>query len=505
MRMNSKVLICLAVLATAVSPLTAQTPATTSPPPPSGFDKWADAMKKPVDWLTWGADLRVRDEYLDSVVSLDESVPYSEQNVVRFRGRLWATAKLSEDISINARLSAEPRYWTKKAGFGPYGKPNLGTPREGMEWRYGIFDNLNFKWSNLGGQPLTLTVGRQDIMFGDFYDWWLISDGTPGDGSWTFYFDSVRLTYDAQDIKTKFDLIYIYQTALPDGMFPTLGRTRYSDSPKYRGTDYNVTEQNEQGVVFYVSNKSIKNTTIDGYFIYKADEPETLKAGGAKTRPGDYADIYTLGGKITGTPAEHWLYSVEGAYQFGSKNDPTVKFPAGAANHRRDISAYGGKAKLTYQFKDSLNNQLSLATEYLSGDDPKTGKDEMFDLLWGRWPRWSELYIYSYAAETSGKVAQINNLWRIGPSWSFNPMKGMSFSATYNALFAPEDTSTRVMATPRFSRDGHFRGHYLQTVLKHQFNKHCNVHLWGEFIWQGDYYNQRDLMVFIRPEIMFTF
>jgi hypothetical protein len=56
-----------------------------------------------------------------------------------------------------------------------------------------------------------------------------------------------------------------------------------------------------------------------------------------------------------------------------------------------------------------------------------------------------------------------------------------------------------------FSYDGNFRGHYLQTVLKHQFNKHWQAHLWAEFVWEGDYYNQRDTMMFIRPEIMFTF
>ncbi|MCU0785601.1 MAG: hypothetical protein MUF81_16470, partial [Verrucomicrobia bacterium] len=127
-----------------------------------------------------------------------------------------------------------------------------------MEWRYGIFDNLNVKWNNIGEQPLALTVGRQDIMLGDFYDWWLVSDGTPNDGSWTFFLDSARLNFEAKEIKTKFDLIYICQTAHPDEWMPTLGETHYSDPPKYLGTDYNLTEQNEQGAVVYVSNKSVK-------------------------------------------------------------------------------------------------------------------------------------------------------------------------------------------------------------------------------------------------------
>ena len=46
----------------------------------------------------------------------------------------------------------------------------------------------------------------------------------------------------------------------------------------------------------------------------------------------------------------------------------------------------------------------------------------MFDVLWGRWPRWSEMYnIYSYVHET--RVGQTANLIRFGPTWSVNPTK----------------------------------------------------------------------------------
>jgi hypothetical protein len=436
----------------------------------------------------------------------------SEQNVIRFRARVWGTAMLATNLSLNTRLSAEPREFTEPASFGQRGSAASSTGRgaSGMDWRYGIFDNLNLKWANAFGQPLTFTGGRQDIMLGDFYDWWLVADGTPGDGSWTFFLDSLRLTYEAKEIKTKFDLIYIYQSPLPDDWLPTIGNQYYSDPPQFPGTDHPLTEQREQGVVVYASNKSVKNTTIDAYFMYKHDDQVTFTRRGLQTwTPGDNADIYTVGGKITGTPGQHWQYSVEGAYQFGHKEDYINDGLYGARRWAdRDLSAYGGKAKLTYLLKDKLNNQFFLAGEILSGDDPNTpDTDEMFDLLWGRWPRWSELYIYSYAQETSGKIAQMNNLMRFGPGWTITPMKGMSFSAVYNALFAEEQTPSRRVppAAGLFSYNGNFRGHYLQTVLKHQFNKHVQAHLWAEFVWEGDYYNQRDTMMFIRPEIMFTF
>jgi hypothetical protein len=171
----------------------------------------------------------------------------------------------------------------------------------------------------------------------------------------------------------------------------------------------------------------------------------------------------------------------------------------------RDIQAYGANAKLTYQFKDRLNNQVCLVGEYLSGDDPdSSGTDEMFDVLWGRWPRWSELYIYSYVNETR-KVAQLSNIGRIGVTYSLNPIRNMTASAAYNAWFAPESVPTRAANGALFTGDGHFRGHYLQAILKHQFHKQVSAHLWTEFVWQGDYYAQRDLMTFLRAEVLFTF
>lgn len=484
----------LASLAAAAALAQAQTSpaAAAASQPASPAEDWIKEAKNPVSWLTWGGDLRIRNEYYDNSVTLSQTAVRHEQDVVRFRGRVWATAKPIEDVSLNVRVSAEPREWMRPSFVGAY------RGETGMEWRYGILDNLNVKWNNILDQPLTLTAGRQDILIGDFYDWWLVADGTPGDGSWSFYLDALRLSYDAADIKTKFDLMYIYQNPLPGEWVPTIGRSSYQGGAT---SDYPIADQRERGVIFYVSNKSIKNTQLDGYFMYKGDDRETFTVKGAPSTPGDNADIYTVGGKLTGTPAEHWQYSLEGAYQFGTKEDRILGVMA-----ERDIDAFGAKAKLTYLCKDERKNQLSLVGEFMSGDNPDTpGRDEMFDVLWGRWPRWSELYIYSYIYETSGKIAQLNNVFRVGPSWTVAPVKNLSLSVMYNAMLAPESIPSRTVAAPLFSNSGYFRGHYLQNVLKYQIGKHAAAHLWGEFVWQGDYYTRRDMLSFIRAEIMFTF
>jgi hypothetical protein len=476
--------------------------ATTTTPSPNAFDQWVKDTKNLMVPITWGADARLRNEYVNNALTLSDGGARHEQDYFRFRERIWASAMPVTNVSVNTRLAAEEREWMKPANAGQYGY------RSGFEERYGILDNANLKLNNILDQPLSITAGRQDIALGDPDDWWLVLDGTPGDGSWTFFLDSIRTTYELKEAKTKVDVIYIYQNALPDEWIPTIGESSDNTSPLGK-RPYYLTEQNEQGVILYLSNKSIKNAQIDGYFIYKRDS----RTDTSLISNGDNADIYTIGSKITGTPADYLSYSVEGAYQFGGKQDPMVGAAyVNSTTAWRDISAYAGKVRVNYLFNDQMKNQVSLVGEFLSGDDPNTkGRDEMFDVLWGRYPRWTELGTWCYAVETGGKYLQMNNLGRVGLNWNVTPVKGLNFNAMYNALFAPESIPTRDItgtspANPeRFSKNGNFRGHYVQGILKYQLNKYATAQVKGELLWEGDYYAQRDLMAFLRTELTFTF
>ena len=495
---------------TAVTPAPAPTPATppvpasTATPAPGSADAVIAEIKHPVSWLTWGGDLRLRNEYFNNSLTLGDNVPRHEQDYFRFRERVWFSLQPVTNISLNVRVAAEQRDWMNPSYSKQFGY------QQGLEDRYAVLDNANVKWANVLDLPLTLTVGRQDIMLGDTMNWWLVMDGTPYDGSWTTFFDAARATYALDSIQTKIDLIYICQNAMPDEAVPTLGTSTRNTHPSAAVPGYApywLTEQNEQGAIVYLSNKSVKNLQLDGYFIYKHDSQEALIRSPYGTPLGDNADIFTFGGKISGTPTPNWKYALEGAYQCGEKEDPMVQHPV-PETQRREISAYGANASLTYLVKDPMDNQFSAVFEYLSGDNPKTtGRDEMFDVLWGRWPRWSELYIYSYANETGGKIAQMNNLLRFGPNWTVTPANNTTFSLTYNALFAPQAVPTRAVNIPvtQFSNDGHFRGHYVQAVLKHKFSKYISAHLWAEAVSQGDYYARRDLMTFVRAETVFAF
>ena len=494
-----------ATLVIASAQTTQTTAAAPAPPPPpalSSTEQMIKDIKNPASWMTWGADLRLRNEYLYDVITLNPRANLNEQDYFRFRGRVWTTITPVDDLNLNARLATEAREWMKEAGYSPM-KLSSTQGKVGPDYTEGVFDNLNAKWKNIAGLPLTATVGRQDIFLGDG---WLVGDGTPYDGSWTYFLDSARVAYELKDQQTTIEAIGIIQSARDADWLPVLNA----------GQHRLLTEQNEAGAILQIANTTMKAANLTGYFIYKHDDAENMSLADAQSFHPDNADIYTLGGRVNGLLTDNLKYWVEGAYQFGRKaypilgptQNPQLTAPAGTF---RDIDAFGMNSKLTYMFKDKLNNQLNMSFEFLSGDDPNSGNDEMFDVLWGRWPRWSETGLYMFPAET--RVGQEANLIRFGPTWTLNPIKDLEFSASYYALFSPMDVptlgATQTLAPNNPSRlftdTGNFRGHFTQAVLKYKFSPHMTGHLWSEFLFPGDYYVNRTMMTFLRAEVMFTF
>lgn len=425
--------------------------------------------------FTFGGDARLRYEAYDGVQTLNCDVPFHHRDYFRLRGRFWASYNFDTDVAVYGRLAAEPRYWFN----------NATKASDGKEWKYALVDNLYVKWATElpGKLPLVIFVGRQDVQLGDQ---WLVSDGTPSDGSWTNYFDGLRATLDIGSAKTKVDMITFKQQARPEDQLPMVGRSMA----------FTVMEQDEFGAILYVTNKSVKNLQIEGYGIYKEDKRVT-SAGNSGT-------VYTAGARVAATPSPKWLVSVEAAKQWGRRN-LQVRYPT-TITSKRDIEAYGANAKLTYSFKDKLNNQITLQSEYLSGDDPDTvDQDEMFDVCWGRYPRIGETWAAAYAMEAGGRSSQFQNLLRFGVVWAVTPLKNTSISTMYCALFAPEKVPTRSTNNARFSREGNFRGHQAQVIVKQKITKEISALLFAEAAFLGDYYKERDTITFVRAEVMYTF
>jgi hypothetical protein len=438
---------------TADKPVTTREAIFTGNKPPTTQPEWADQIKHPVPWFTWGADSRNRIEMWDNGITLNRKDPDDDQDMQRFRMRLWATVAPTPQFEFNVRAVSEPKHYCL-----PESKPN-------WDWQEVIFDNLNFKLKP--ADWLTLTVGRQDIGLGEG---WLVFDGTPLDGSRTFFFDAIRGTVDLKQIKTTVDGIFIYDFARSDTWLPPI-----NDRHK------NIAEQDERGAILWVTNKSIPDTEVDPYFIYKHDK--------AVAANGDQGEIYAFGNRMVHDFNQHWRLRDEGAYEFGRRNDA-------------ELSAWGTLNRLSYRFNDKYKNELRLNYEFLSGDNPNNARNTAFDPLWGRWPQWSDLLIYTVSNET--RVSEWTNLHRIGPGWQVEPTSKMSINTDYALLFAPQNTFE---GRAGFSDSGHFRGQLFSAILRYKFNRFMSGHIMSELFLPGNYYDEsrQDPATWFRAELTFTF
>jgi hypothetical protein len=435
--------------------------------PNDAVEDFIQQVKHPVSWFSWGADARIREETFFNAISLNHNDPKAQYSFQRYRERLWTTITPVENVDINARLMFEPRR---------YELPNI---LEGWATDEAMFDILNVTYKKAFGLPLTIVAGRQEIVLGDG---WLVLEGTPEDGSRTICFDAVRTTWDLKPIATTVDAIYINQHARSDQYIENI-----CDKQQFIRTD------DEQGAILYARNQSLPNTKLDGYFMYKRDRiPDTDGWPGPRVSPiiSDNADLYTFGTRAEYQFDDHWNWHGEIAEQLGDKND-------------RAVSALGATTLLTYSFKDKYQNKLHAGYEFLSGDNSTdgTGRDHQFNLLWGRYPQWSELYIYTYARET--RIADVTNLHRFNVlGWSIKPCKNIEIQADYHLLWADENPKGN---TANFSDNGHFRGQLLTTKLLYNFTSHISGHLWGEMFMPGNYYSDQtnEMAFFARAEIVF--
>src|ERR1035441_326019 len=113
-----------------------------TPPALSPIEQTIYDIKNPVSWLSWGADLRIRNEYYNNALSLGSSIagsPFNNvhaQDYFRYRGRLWTSITPVEDLSLNARLVAEPREFMEPSTFDTYfEKDGMQRSEERRVWK----------------------------------------------------------------------------------------------------------------------------------------------------------------------------------------------------------------------------------------------------------------------------------------------------------------------------------------------------------------------------------
>jgi hypothetical protein len=229
---------------------------------------------------------RLRLETWDNTIGFDSSLA-DENTYTRTRTSLTAEWKALDTLLLVCKITNEFRYY-----FAP-------DDREFTINEF-FFDQLYVKAVNPFGLTGSLTVGRQDIRFGEGF---VVMDGGPLDGSRSAYFNGIKLDYQVcpQNILSMF---YVYQSPT-DRMLP-----------KINGQEQKMIEQPEEGYALFFSG-SIGNLKYEPYYIHKnIYETSTLK---------EESSIETLGLRAL-VPLNRGLeFTVEAASQWRAREGTSCK------------------------------------------------------------------------------------------------------------------------------------------------------------------------------------
>ncbi len=361
----------------------------------------------------YGCQLRIRQVYLDNAIDLNDKED-DQKHFFRIRCALWGRYRVRPSIEVYARLNNEFRY---------YFHPDVD-----FEISEIVFENLYLRWTDAGGLPLDLAIGRQNIMLGEGF---LIMDGAPLAGSQMIYHNAVRAT-----LKTRSGNIDLLAISNP--------RTdRYL--PVINDQDRSLVESDEALYGIHVSCTHLHGTEIQPYYFHKTEDPSILASRELK--------LHTFGMRLSHDLRSGDRAVVEAAVQSGKRGND-------------DVSASGVHAYLEMQIGDG-GHSATLGVLRLSGDHDNTC--EGWNPLLSRWPKWSELYIYTLIRE--GGVAK----WRNVSSFfvkTHHPLGQLgTFSIRLHNFFASEQA---VFLTSVF------RGWNLQGEVKFRLHARVTGHVLAE-------------------------
>lgn len=403
--------------------------------------------------MEFGFEQRVRFENFDNVTDWNDARD-DERSHYRWRSRLWASIPLGEGYTVAVGISNESR--------------KITSPDTPYHWDETFVETAYVDARLAPGA--TVRVGRQNVTRGEGF---LLIDGSPLDGSRSFYVNGavVGLSFGGG----RFDLLAL-DNPREDHRLP-----RFDDGHKA------LAERHERAYGAYWTRPAAGRAPAwEAYWLVK-DETDDARA---VTSPAYRPDrrLHTVGGRLVQALGHGWSVTGEAALQRGHQDGGTA------------IRGFGGYAYLRKSFDHPWKPALQTGYTYLSGDDPGTaGKDEGWDPLFSRYPKWSDLMIYAQVTEHGVSYWTNTALWQFEATAT--PARWLSGRATWYRVDAPE----RFPGNPAVFGRGSRRGNLFETRLDVAAGSHWKGHLQGERLAPGAFYASDDAAWFLRAEVIYTF
>ena len=258
-----------------------------------------------------------------------------DQSLFMTQTRVRIDADLTDNVMATVRLINE-RVWNGQNDTNSSGSDNIN-----LDLAYVTLKEFLYS-------PLTLTIGRQEMSFGNslIIGRAQVPSGKiniPTDLTERKAFDAIRATLDYDPLVV--DLIY----------------AKVNSQDTTRKNDTNLAGINAT----YALNKKVN---LSAYYFLKSDNNDSVSTGATvSTSKGKADKVNTLGVLVSATPIDNLTMSLEGAYQFG-KNDGATDTSLTYNRHK----AYAIQAMADYTFaKVKMTPKIGASYTYLSGN--KTG------------------------------------------------------------------------------------------------------------------------------------
>lgn len=406
--------------------------------------------------FSWAPYARLRHEYWKNIFDMNNATA-DDRNFYRFKFSLSGQADFSKNFGVTAKLTNESKAYIYYAGGDATYNINEA-----------VFDNLYADIRNIAGLPLDLRLGRQDLTPGMYGEGFILGDGTPLDGSRTFYFNAVKASWKFNQANV-LDGLYIADYKY-DTMLPVINEV--PGKQQLNSTD-------ERAFGLYHKGDLSPALHLEDYYLWKHED-----AGGTLLSTRE-TTLNTLGSFVRYATLPWLTFRGQLAYQFGTYGSD-------------DRTGLGGYAFGDVSLKTMPGSpQFSAGYIYLSGDDRSTAKNEAWDPLFSRWPWMSELYVLSYTREagtgywTNLKMARIGML--------FTPLKKTKVQFAYNILTANETAAGTVFGT------GTDRGKLYQGRVDYSFTKNITAYFLADYFTPGNFYAASDPAMFLRTELQFKY
>ncbi len=390
-------------------------------------------------WL--GAEERVRSENWNDLTDFNAQA-LDARHQLRLRTRAWARVGFGANEVAVGLLNESRR---------------LSTPRVPLQMDETVFETLYLE--HRFSEGASVRIGRQNISKGDGF---LLMDGSPLDGSRSSYLNALDLAWTRG--ASRLDVLLV-SDPWRDEYLPVLhDRTK------------GLVEYDERAGGAYWSGPAPRGgATLDGYWLYKS---ETSSSGRLADRM-----FHTVGGRVARDFAGGWSLRAELAGQAGSQ-EPSM-----------DVRAWGGQASVTRALAVRMKASLTLGVVALSGDDPATPRrNEGWDPLFSRWPKWSAGYIYALATERG--AAYWTDLSILQAEARFSPLRQVDARVSYQRLGAFHAWPGRAA----IYGDGLVRGDLLGARMDVTLNDSWRGHVVAEHLSPGDFYSHSDPGWFFRVE-----